>query len=111
MNACKEQYPGLKVRYCATAEEVAVEADALVVVTEWAEFRKLDLVKMAATMNNPILIDGRNLFPPEDVLVPDLIIPASAARSRTRSHRALSRPATAADLGTGSPAVIDPGIR
>jgi UDPglucose 6-dehydrogenase len=68
MKACKEQFPRLKVRYCDSADEVAVEADALVVVTEWAAFRKLNLAKLAATMNNPILVDGRNLFQPEDAL-------------------------------------------
>jgi len=66
MQACRQHYPQLKVRYCDSAQEVAVEADALVVVTEWAEFRKLDLVKIAGTMSNPVLIDGRNLFTPEE---------------------------------------------
>jgi UDPglucose 6-dehydrogenase len=69
MEPCKALHPSLKVRYCDSAEEVAADADALVVVTEWDQFRRLNLAKMAATMNNRILIDGRNLFHPEDVLV------------------------------------------
>jgi UDPglucose 6-dehydrogenase len=45
--------------------EVAEESDALVVVTEWSEFRSLDLAKLAAVMNKPLLVDGRNIFRPE----------------------------------------------
>ena len=39
MQACREQYPELKLRYCESAREAAAGADALVVVTEWREFR------------------------------------------------------------------------
>ena len=65
MPACQEQHPNLKVSYCASAEELAHEADALVVVTEWQQFRNLDLAKLARTMTSPILIDGRNIFQPK----------------------------------------------
>ena len=41
------------------------DADAAVLVTEWAEFRTLDLAQMAARMQQPILVDGRNLYDPE----------------------------------------------
>jgi UDPglucose 6-dehydrogenase len=65
MNACREQRSDLKIRYCESALEVAEESDALVVVTEWSEFRSLDLAKLAAVMNKPLLVDGRNIFRPE----------------------------------------------
>ena len=65
MQCCKEQYPHLKVRYCDSAMDVAVGADALVLVTEWSEFQELDLGKVASLMNTPILVDGRNFFSPE----------------------------------------------
>jgi UDPglucose 6-dehydrogenase len=65
MNVCREQRPELRVRYCDSARETAVDADALVVVTEWQEFRALDLRMLAGVMASPILVDGRNIFLPQ----------------------------------------------
>ena len=65
MKVCKEQRSDLKIRYCGSALEAAREADALVVVTEWGEFRELDLAGLAAVMTKAILVDGRNIFHPE----------------------------------------------
>ncbi|KJZ15539.1 MULTISPECIES: UDP-glucose/GDP-mannose dehydrogenase family protein [unclassified Halomonas] len=42
-------------------------ADALVICTEWKAFRTVDFDKIARTLNHPLVIDGRNLFSPEDV--------------------------------------------
>jgi len=42
-------------------------ADALVIVTEWDEFRALDLRRIAATLNAPVLVDLRNIYPEEEV--------------------------------------------
>jgi UDPglucose 6-dehydrogenase len=67
MNACREQRRDLKIRYCESPVELAADADALVVVTEWTEFRSLDLAELARRMANPLLVDGRNLFSPEIV--------------------------------------------
>ena len=63
--ACGALHPELRIRYCASAEELAQDADALVVVTEWNEFRSLDLADLAKRMVSPILVDGRNLYAPE----------------------------------------------
>lgn len=65
MPACRKQYPDFKIRYCSSPEELAANADALVLVTEWGEFRSLDLPKLAGLMATPVLVDGRNLFSPE----------------------------------------------
>jgi|SRR5579871_5498708 len=62
MTACKLQHPELNLRYCPSAAATAEGADALVVITEWSEFRNLDLPALAASMARPVLIDGRNLF-------------------------------------------------
>ncbi len=48
-------------------ERLADGCDALVLVTDWEQFRKLDYVKMAKLMNHPVMIDGRN-FLDKDVL-------------------------------------------
>jgi UDPglucose 6-dehydrogenase len=43
-------------------EMLADGCDALVLVTDWQEFRKLDYIKMAGEMNHPVIIDGRNFL-------------------------------------------------
>ena len=65
MEACRAQRGDLKIRYCENARELAADADALVVVTEWKEFRDLDLPALAGVMASAILVDGRNLYDPE----------------------------------------------
>lgn len=49
-------------------ERLADSCDALVIVTDWEQFRKLDYVKMAKLMNNPVMIDGRNFLEREKLL-------------------------------------------
>jgi UDPglucose 6-dehydrogenase len=55
------------VRYHASALEAARRADVLVVVTEWDEFRQLDLVRLKREMATPLLVDLRNMFSEEHV--------------------------------------------
>jgi UDPglucose 6-dehydrogenase len=48
-------------------ERLADGCDALVLVTDWQQFRNLDFCKMATLMNNPVLIDGRNFLDREEL--------------------------------------------
>jgi UDPglucose 6-dehydrogenase len=50
--------------YKKDAYEVASGADALVIVTEWNEFRHLDLSRLKTSMRKPVVIDGRNIYVP-----------------------------------------------
>lgn len=50
---------------CESAMEAAAGADALVIVTEWPEFRSSDLPELKRTMKQPIVFDGRNIFDPK----------------------------------------------
>lgn len=59
----KEIFPG--ITYCKDPYEVCEGCDGLVILTEWDEFRKLDLKKVKKLLKTPILIDGRNIFDPE----------------------------------------------
>jgi len=52
------------VKYCQTPYEVAEGSDALIILTEWDEFRKLDMAKVKRLLKQPIIIDGRNIFDP-----------------------------------------------
>jgi UDPglucose 6-dehydrogenase len=53
--------------YCSSAYEAAQGAQGLLLVTEWDEFRQLDLARVREVMEVPILVDGRNLFDPATV--------------------------------------------
>ena len=55
------------IEYFEDPYKAAEGADAVVLVTEWDVLRALDLHRLAATMSQPILVDLRNVYPPEDV--------------------------------------------
>jgi UDPglucose 6-dehydrogenase len=52
------------LRYARNAYEAAKGADALLVLTDWEEFAKLDLEKLRSALAAPIVLDGRNVFEP-----------------------------------------------
>ena len=52
------------VVYLKDAYEVATGADAIVLVTEWNEFRQLDMARMKQVMRRPVIVDGRNIYDP-----------------------------------------------
>ena len=53
------------VVYCDSPYDAAAEADAVALVTEWNEFKFLNLERLRAAMRRPIVFDGRNLWEPE----------------------------------------------
>jgi UDPglucose 6-dehydrogenase len=55
------------VTYVDDMNEVAESCDALIIATEWDEFKKLDLERARKTMTHPIMFDGRNLFDPAEM--------------------------------------------
>jgi UDPglucose 6-dehydrogenase len=55
------------VTCCDNAYEVAEEADALVIVTEWNEFKSLNMLQIRSNMRRPVLIDGRNIYEAEEM--------------------------------------------
>jgi UDPglucose 6-dehydrogenase len=65
MEKAKEVLP--KVTYVDDMNDVAEGCDALVLATEWEEFKQLDLDRAKKAMSHPILFDGRNLFDPVEM--------------------------------------------
>jgi UDPglucose 6-dehydrogenase len=51
-----------EVEYCEDAYQVACGSDALLVVTEWNEFKHLDMATIKESMRHPVLVDGRNIY-------------------------------------------------
>jgi len=56
---------GERITYATTEYDALRGADALLLVTEWAEFRVPDFDKVKAELSSPVLFDGRNLYSPE----------------------------------------------
>jgi len=56
---------GMEVEFVNDPYELAKDADGLVLATEWDMYRALDLAKVASLMRSPVLVDGRNVFKPE----------------------------------------------
>ncbi|MDH4379939.1 MAG: UDP-glucose/GDP-mannose dehydrogenase family protein [Vampirovibrionales bacterium] len=65
MEAARQHYLGETITYCASAYDAVKNADALVLVTEWNEFRRPDFEKVKALMKTPVLFDGRNQYDPD----------------------------------------------
>ena len=74
----KGRIPGMSI--CSTPYEAARGADCALILTEWEEFRRLDLDRLRSAMIRPLILDGRNL------LEPDLV------RARGFSYRSVGRP-------------------
>jgi UDPglucose 6-dehydrogenase len=55
------------VTYADNAYACAENADALVIITEWEQFRALDLGRLKAIMAQPVVVDLRNVYPPEEL--------------------------------------------
>nr|WP_274428100.1 nucleotide sugar dehydrogenase [Acetonema longum] len=56
-----------QVEYGVNPYQTACGCDALVLITEWEEYLKLDFLKLRSVMNTPILIDGRNFLNPAEL--------------------------------------------
>ncbi|HMD76897.1 MAG TPA: UDP-glucose/GDP-mannose dehydrogenase family protein [Terracidiphilus sp.] len=60
--------PSEKLRYAADLYEAAKDADAVLILTDWKEFAAIDLVRLKQAVRFPIVIDGRNLYKPQEML-------------------------------------------
>jgi UDPglucose 6-dehydrogenase len=65
MEQAKKELSGIE--YCDDPYSCARGADALVIVTEWRQFRALDLKRIKANMATPVIVDLRNIYRPQDV--------------------------------------------
>jgi UDPglucose 6-dehydrogenase len=66
MKRAQEVLPaGPNLRYAADPYAAAEGADALLILTDWPEFARLDLNRLHKTLHYPIVIDGRNLYDPQ----------------------------------------------
>jgi len=62
MERFRRENPDLAVQCCSSPQDVASEADAVVLVTEWPEYADLSWEKLGASMRSRIVLDGRQLL-------------------------------------------------
>jgi UDPglucose 6-dehydrogenase len=67
-SASKVLPPSKTLQYSTSVYEAAKDADAVLILTDWKEFASIDLVKLNQVVRFPIIIDGRNIFPPKVML-------------------------------------------
>jgi UDPglucose 6-dehydrogenase len=61
------RYAFKDVEWCDDIYSAASDADIIVVLTEWNEFRGLDFLKLKSVVRGAVIMDFRNLYSPEDV--------------------------------------------
>jgi UDPglucose 6-dehydrogenase len=59
--------PSENLRYASDLYAAAQDADAVLILTDWKEFAAIDMVRLNQTVRFPILIDGRNLYKPQEL--------------------------------------------
>jgi UDPglucose 6-dehydrogenase len=60
--------PSEKLRYAGNLYEAAKDADAVLILTDWKEFAAIDLARLKQAVRFPIVVDGRNLYKPQEML-------------------------------------------
>ncbi len=84
MDEAKKLLGGDKIVWCENAYDTMKGADALVILTEWNEFRSLNLDQVKSLLRQPVIVDLRNIYSPAEM---------TAAGFR---YTCLGRPSTAA---------------
>jgi UDPglucose 6-dehydrogenase len=60
--------PSGKLHYASDLYEAAKDTDAVLILTDWKEFASIDLVRLNQAVRFPIVIDGRNLYKPQEMM-------------------------------------------
>ncbi|MBI5144486.1 MAG: UDP-glucose/GDP-mannose dehydrogenase family protein [Candidatus Omnitrophica bacterium] len=55
------------IEFCKDAYAVSKDSDCLIIATEWNEFKELDFKKIKKLMRQPVIVDGRNIYDPEEL--------------------------------------------
>ena len=58
---------GKGVCFCKDAYSAAEGSDCLIIVTEWNQFKELDLARIKRSMKQPVIVDGRNIYNPDEM--------------------------------------------
>ena len=86
--------PCPEMTYASSIYEAMTNADAVLILTDWKEFAKIDLVQLTQVVRFPIVIDGRNLYRPQEMLDHGI------------TYISMGRPASQAQQGTSRKLVV-----
>jgi len=64
MDRAANEFPKGTLNFCTDLYQAMAEADALLILTDWPEFAALDLSRVRRLLRSPLVLDGRNLYPP-----------------------------------------------
>ena len=67
MNVAKTIFNNQRVEYCSNMYDVLENIDALILCTEWNQFRSPDFEKIKSHLNKPIIFDGKNQYDKHDM--------------------------------------------
>ena len=67
MDNARRAYPDLPVEYCDDVKDLATGCDAVVIVTDWPEYRQIDFTEVAGVMRGHLILDARNYLQPAQV--------------------------------------------
>ncbi len=62
IDECREHHLGDRIQYADSPMEAATDVDALILVTEWNEFRRPDFDRLKTLLKDPVIFDGRNIY-------------------------------------------------
>jgi UDPglucose 6-dehydrogenase len=88
MEGARARY-GDRIDYAESSYGALQGADALVIATEWNEFRKPDFELMKSLMRQPVLFDGRNIFDPQKMRERGFLYHSIGRKAHER-HEAIS---------------------
>ena len=66
MDEMRKHYP--EITYVASSEDAVKGVDAVIILTEWNEFRNMNLEYIKSVMKKPVMIDTRNIYEPDMVI-------------------------------------------
>ena len=58
---------GSSVKFCKDSYDAVKDSDCILIATEWNEFKRLDFKKVKSLMRQPVIVDGRNIYDPEEM--------------------------------------------
>ncbi|ADO55193.1 UDP-glucose 6-dehydrogenase [Paenibacillus jamilae] len=67
MDKFKERVDHPNIIWCSSPQQAAERSDAVCLLTDWEEFKEVDLVQLGSILHKPVLIDGRNVFTEEQI--------------------------------------------
>lgn len=73
MDKAAKEIQSERLTFAATPYEAVTNADAMMILTDWKEFAELDLSRIRKLLKYPIVVDGRNLFTPQQMETAELI--------------------------------------